>query len=73
LEKQCSKCQQPFGCKNEAPGCWCESLHVPIEALKELKQQFDNCLCPSCLKQYTVTEEVKGQELPGWNNPGSIY
>jgi len=54
MEKQCSKCYTAFGCKTESRGCWCESLQVPIDTLVQLKEQFDNCLCPSCLRQYAV-------------------
>ncbi len=52
MQKTCSKCQTPFSCKNEAPGCWCESLHLTAETLAHLKQKYDNCLCTSCLQQY---------------------
>ena len=54
LEKVCSKCQATFGCKNEGPGCWCESLQVPVETLGQLRSQFENCLCPGCLGEYAI-------------------
>lgn len=60
MEKTCSKCKAPFNCQNETRGCWCENLTLGAETLALLRQQFDNCLCPDCLKSYS--SEHKGQE-----------
>ena len=52
-----------FNCCNEVPGCWCENVQLDQKALDALKNDFDNCLCPTCLKAYektiagTITEE----------------
>ena len=52
-----------FNCCNEVPGCWCENVQLDQKALDALKNEFDNCLCPTCLKAYektiagTITEE----------------
>ncbi|WP_164078813.1 cysteine-rich CWC family protein [Stenotrophomonas maltophilia] len=54
MQKTCSKCQTLFECKNEAPGCWCESVYLSTSTLTDLSCQFSNCLCPSCLKSYEV-------------------
>jgi hypothetical protein len=58
MEKTCSKCAAPFTCQNEARGCWCEDLTLSAETLALLRQQYDNCLCPACLKSYEA--EHKG-------------
>ena len=50
--KKCSKCYIEFDCCNEQRGCWCEQVQLSSETLKTLKQNFDNCLCPRCLKEY---------------------
>jgi len=63
MEKNCSKCGTPFGCKAEGPGCWCESLQVAPETLAQLRGQYDNCLCPSCLQQFAV-DATPVQALP---------
>jgi hypothetical protein len=60
MEKTCSKCAAPFTCQNETRGCWCEDLTLSSETLALLRQQFDNCLCPACLKSYEP--EHKGVE-----------
>ncbi|MBK7182402.1 MAG: cysteine-rich CWC family protein [Bacteroidetes bacterium] len=50
--KICSKCSRSFECQNESMGCWCEELFLSINTLNEIKQQYDNCLCPTCLKEF---------------------
>ncbi len=55
--KNCSKCNVVFECSNEKRGCWCEDLLLDIKTLKTLKEQYDNCLCPLCLKDYSVIQE----------------
>lgn len=51
--KLCSKCKSSFKCCNEKMGCWCEDLTIDLKILNELKEQFENCLCPNCLKEYS--------------------
>lgn len=53
-EKSCSRCKTEFVCQNETQGCWCENYIIPEETLKKLKQDFENCLCENCLKEYSV-------------------
>jgi hypothetical protein len=50
--KKCSKCGQQFECQNGSMGCWCEAFYLPINTLNEIKQQYDNCLCPICLREF---------------------
>ena len=61
-QKKCSKCNAPFQCGCDTTGCWCEQLFVKPETLNYLKQTFDNCLCASCLEQYSVNTEKNNQE-----------
>ncbi|MBL7889732.1 MAG: cysteine-rich CWC family protein [Bacteroidetes bacterium] len=57
--KKCSKCGQDFQCSNEKMGCWCEDLYLDIQTLNELKKEYDNCLCPTCLKEYSERKPKK--------------
>ena len=52
MQKNCSKCGKAFNCCNEVPGCWCENVQLDQKALDALKNEFDNCLCSECLKEY---------------------
>lgn len=56
-DKICSKCATLFRCACEASGCWCETVFIDMATLSELKSQYDNCLCPTCLKKYEIKEE----------------
>ena len=51
--KACSKCSTVFECSNDKAGCWCEALTIDIKTLNEIKKQYENCLCPGCLKEYS--------------------
>ncbi len=55
--KFCSKCKSAFECLNQTAGCWCEDLHIDLETLKKLKEEFQNCLCPDCLKGFARLEK----------------
>ena len=52
MEKICSKCGSGFGCQMDLGGCWCENVALTGKALEELKQSYENCLCPVCLKNF---------------------
>jgi hypothetical protein len=54
MQKSCSKCGQQFNCTNETSGCWCESVHLDTGTLSRLKEKYENCLCPDCLKSFEV-------------------
>src|SRR2546423_1895929 len=43
----CPRCSAQFGCHAEQ--CWCVDVKVPLEALVELRQSYDACVCPACL------------------------
>lgn len=52
--KNCSKCGKAFGCQADSHGCWCEGYTLDAKTLEQLRSQYDNCLCPECLKTYEV-------------------
>jgi len=52
MEKKCSKCGTAFGCQNNSPGCWCETVALSKTSLDVIKRVYENCLCPACLKGY---------------------
>ena len=56
MEKSCSKCKKTFACQNEMRGCWCETVSLSHKTLFYLKEHFENCLCPGCLKQFEQDE-----------------
>jgi hypothetical protein len=57
VPKECSKCGKPFECCADKRGCWCEGYSLQPEALQELKENFENCLCKECLAEYGDKKE----------------
>ena len=49
-QKVCGKCGAVFLCAGA--GCWCGSIAVPAETLRELRTRFKDCLCPACLRAF---------------------
>ncbi|PNV73078.1 cysteine-rich CWC family protein [Leptospira inadai] len=56
--KRCAKCSNPFECRVDSGGCWCETIRLSPQVLNELRDLYTNCLCPICLKKYETSKEV---------------
>ena len=53
--KKCSKCGKELSCfADENKTCWCSAYHISKKNLQILKENFDNCLCENCLKEYST-------------------
>jgi len=50
--KKCANCEKDFECCNETPGCWCETIKLDEATLQHLKKEYENCLCPDCLRAF---------------------
>jgi hypothetical protein len=51
-EKTCPKCGAGFQCLGE-DDCWCESYQILQKDFLRITQNYNDCLCPECLKGYT--------------------
>jgi hypothetical protein len=49
-QKVCEKCGAKFDCYSLGGPCWCEEIKLKLESLANLRAQFNDCLCPACLK-----------------------
>ena len=50
--RTCEACGQPFTCEIDlARGCWCGEMELSAETRAELRKQFRDCLCRSCLEK----------------------
>ena len=58
MQKKCSRCETPFNCQNESRGCWCEHLQLTTEVLAHLDKNYENCLCPKCLKEFEKQDRL---------------
>lgn len=53
--KTCPKCKQSFDCcANDILTCHCFSVTIDAETLIGLKDEYDDCLCAKCLKDFAV-------------------
>lgn len=53
--KKCPECGASFRCEADSD-CWCERVPVHRAQLQTIMEQYDNCLCPGCLKQFEARE-----------------
>ena len=49
LLKTCQRCGVEFACGGSC--CWCDEITLDAQVRQELRQQFSDCLCRSCLEQ----------------------
>ncbi|MBC7466505.1 MAG: cysteine-rich CWC family protein [Bdellovibrio sp.] len=52
---KCSRCDKEFQCESTDPDkqCWC----MDMPPLLPIPKQFENCLCPECLKLFIKNSE----------------
>jgi hypothetical protein len=46
----CESCGREFGCGARDGACWCRELALGPDRLAILREHFDRCLCPDCLR-----------------------
>jgi cysteine-rich CWC protein len=46
----CESCGREFSCGAQDPHCWCAKLTVGRERLAIVREHFERCLCPDCLR-----------------------
>jgi hypothetical protein len=46
----CESCGREFGCGADVDTCWCSALSLGPDRLAILREHFERCLCPDCLK-----------------------
>lgn len=51
MKKICPACKKEFDCKNDET-CWCMKYEYPEELLEKLRNDYSDCLCEDCLKQF---------------------
>ena len=50
IKKTCPKCGNAFDCNGEE--CWCHAYNILNKDIHFIRQTWDDCLCPSCLKEF---------------------
>ncbi|EMI72199.1 cysteine-rich CWC family protein [Leptospira noguchii] len=56
--KLCQRCGQSFGCGAAFYSCECFSINLSSEVLNQIKNNYDDCLCISCLKELESFKKV---------------
>ncbi len=52
FNKSCPRCGKKFNCTGEED-CWCEGYNILQKDFIRITQDFNDCLCPDCLSEYT--------------------
>jgi hypothetical protein len=48
--ESCESCGREFGCGAGDDSCWCKDVTLSPERLAILREHFERCLCPDCLR-----------------------
>jgi Cysteine-rich CWC len=46
----CESCGREFGCGADEERCWCREVPLGPEQRAILREHFERCLCPDCLR-----------------------
>ncbi len=57
--KYCGRCGEGFECR-AGQVCWCEEIDLARDQLKWLKETYDACLCPVCLRLVSAGSTMNG-------------
>ena len=63
IPKTCQRCGVEFGCGGSC--CWCDEVKLDAQVRGELRQQFTDCLCRSCLEQAQSEAQASGAPAEG--------
>ena len=50
ITQSCESCGREFGCGVRDDACWCSELALGADRLAVLREHFERCLCPDCLR-----------------------
>jgi cysteine-rich CWC protein len=53
----CESCGREFGCGAQDKECWCATLTLSADRLAILREHFERCLCPDCLRLAAATHD----------------
>ncbi|TGM10161.1 hypothetical protein EHQ76_00475 [Leptospira barantonii] len=51
VQKPCQRCGKAFSCGASAHACDCFSVNLSSEVRRQLKENYNDCLCVSCLEE----------------------
>ncbi len=58
-DKYCPRCNRLFECKaGNISQCQCNDVHLSVAAKKLIEEQYNDCLCASCLLELSKPSAV---------------
>ena len=57
--EKCESCGREFGCGAQDPDCWCASITLGPARLAVLREHFERCLCPDCLRLAAAAHDAQ--------------
>ena len=68
-KKQCPRCKGGFECKSGSILlCQCSKIDMSVEQIEYCNEQYDDCLCLSCLKDLCVDFDLLTEAEKSKNN-----
>ncbi|MFC1734213.1 cysteine-rich CWC family protein [candidate division KSB1 bacterium] len=55
--ESCPKCGNTFLC-SKSNKCWCYEYDIPPENRDYIEAHYNSCLCPDCLKFFSLKKEM---------------
>jgi hypothetical protein len=55
----CESCGREFACGVQDPDCWCAEVTIGRDRLAILREHFERCLCPDCLRLATADDPLR--------------
>jgi hypothetical protein len=57
--QSCESCGREFRCGADTGACWCDRIALGPDRVAILREHFERCLCPDCLKVAAGKGEVR--------------
>lgn len=58
----CPRCGKQFHCSKSGK-CWCFEVYLPLDALEFIEANYDSCLCPACLIEFSHPKRDPGGKI----------
>jgi hypothetical protein len=55
--ERCESCGREFSCGAQDAECWCSELTLGRDRLAILREHFERCLCPDCLRLAAAAQD----------------
>ncbi|TGM90743.1 cysteine-rich CWC family protein [Leptospira licerasiae] len=60
-QKKCPQCSNILECGVDKGICWCFDIRLDQDALRNIREMYDDCLCKDCLTR--IETNVVNQKI----------